>query len=51
MSRIGKLPIQIPEGVKVNFQDDIFAIESGKGKLSERIHPEMKIVIKENEPI
>lgn len=48
MSRIGKLPIQIPEGVKVNFQDGMVAIESDKGTLSEKIHPEMKIEIKDN---
>lgn len=49
MSRIGKLPIQIPEGVKINIQDSLVEVESNKGKLSENIHPDMKIVVKENE--
>ncbi|TYB33294.1 MAG: 50S ribosomal protein L6 [Flexistipes sinusarabici] len=39
MSRIGKKPIEIPNGVKVSVKDNVVAVEGPKGKLSERIHP------------
>jgi len=34
MSRIGKLPIVIPAGVKVSFKDSVINVEGPKGKLS-----------------
>lgn len=34
MSRIGKLPIAIPKGVKVSFNDSLINVEGPKGKLS-----------------
>ena len=34
MSRIGKLPIAIPDGVKVSFKDSVINVEGPKGKLS-----------------
>ncbi|MGH7772814.1 MAG: 50S ribosomal protein L6 [Candidatus Binatia bacterium] len=37
MSRIGRLPISIPEGVKVALQDSTVRVEGPKGKLSVEI--------------
>jgi len=37
MSRIGRLPIRIPEGVKVEYRDRIAFVEGPKGKLTQRI--------------
>ena len=39
MSRIGKIPVTIPQGVKVNFQNDIITVEGPKGKLTQKYHP------------
>ena len=38
MSRVGKLPIEIPDGVKVKRDGDVVHVEGPKGKLSEKIH-------------
>lgn len=40
MSRIGKLPIKIPEGVKVNIASDTITVEGKFGKLMQRYEPE-----------
>ena len=45
MSRIGKLPIQIPAGVTVTFQDDVVAVKGPKGSLSQKIDPSVKVSI------
>ncbi|MCL2556187.1 MAG: 50S ribosomal protein L6 [Firmicutes bacterium] len=37
MSRIGRTPITIPAGVKVEFKDGIVTVEGPKGKLSQSI--------------
>ena len=34
MSRIGRKPIAVPDGVKVNLKDGLVLVEGGKGKLS-----------------
>ncbi|MDR1948530.1 MAG: 50S ribosomal protein L6 [Spirochaetaceae bacterium] len=39
MSRIGRIPVKVPKGVKVVFQDDVMTVEGPKGKLSQRYHP------------
>ena len=39
MSRIGKIPVTIPSGVKVSFGDDIVTVEGPKGKLTQKYHP------------
>ena len=35
MSRIGKLPIQIPDKVKVNAQPGLVQVEGPKGKVAQ----------------
>ncbi|MDR3167620.1 MAG: 50S ribosomal protein L6 [Treponema sp.] len=39
MSRIGKIPVKVPQGVKVNFQDEVMTVEGPKGKLAQKYHP------------
>jgi large subunit ribosomal protein L6 len=39
MSRVGKIPVKIPQGVKVTFQEDLITVEGPKGKLTQKYHP------------
>jgi large subunit ribosomal protein L6 len=39
MSRIGKIPVKIPAGVKVSFLDEVIIVEGPKGKLTQKYHP------------
>jgi large subunit ribosomal protein L6 len=48
MSRVGKKPITIPEGVKVKIEDQTVSVEGPKGELSQEIRPEIKVELKEN---
>lgn len=45
MSRIGKMPVVIPSGVKVTLEGNHIAVEGPKGKLERDIHPEIDVVI------
>lgn len=50
MSRIGKLPIQIPAGVQVNVSDDNLVTVKGKlGELKQQVDKAITVVVKENE--
>ena len=51
MSRIGKIPVQIPKEVKVSLEAPIIRFEGAKGKLSWTIPPDIKIDQKENQLI
>jgi len=48
MSRIGKKPILIPEGVEVKIEGQKVTIRGPKGELAEEIRPEIKVEVKEN---
>jgi large subunit ribosomal protein L6 len=48
MSRVGKKPILIPEGVEVKIEGNIVRIKGLKGELSREIRPEIKVEIKED---
>jgi large subunit ribosomal protein L6 len=39
MSRIGKIPVKLPAGVKVTFADELMTVEGPKGKLTQKYHP------------
>jgi large subunit ribosomal protein L6 len=39
MSRIGKIPVKIPKGVKVSFAGEVMTVEGPKGKLTQKYHP------------
>ena len=49
MSRVGKVPIAIPDGVSVNMTGSAVMIKGPKGELSKNFHPESKIDVKDNE--
>ncbi len=49
MSRIGKLPVRIPHGVKVITADNIISVEGPKGKLTQDFKSEVFIDVKEGE--
>ncbi|HCM25051.1 MAG: 50S ribosomal protein L6 [Treponema sp. GWB1_62_6] len=38
MSRIGKIPVKIPQGVKVSFENEVITVEGPKGKLTQQYH-------------
>ena len=39
MSRMGKIPVKVPGGVKIAFQNDEILVEGPKGKLKQKYHP------------
>lgn len=43
MSRVGKLPIQIPQGVNTSLQDLILTVKGPKGTLSRELPPQLGI--------
>lgn len=45
MSRIGKKPISIPEGVKVQLSGTKLHIEGPKGKMDLNVHPRMNVTV------
>lgn len=49
MSRIGKLPINIPMGVTMSIDNNVFTVKGPKGELSQYIDPSINIDIKDNE--
>lgn len=60
MSRIGKLPIQIPAGVTISQKDNVVTVKGPKGELSQYVDPSIKMnvedaqitfVIDENSPV
>ena len=51
MSRIGKLPIAIPEGVTVEVKDLTVTVKGKLGELTQEIKKEISVEIKDNEVI
>ncbi|MDR2471758.1 MAG: 50S ribosomal protein L6 [Treponema sp.] len=49
MSRIGKIPVKVPNGVKVSFQDEVITVEGPRGKLTQKYHPVIAFEPKEGE--
>ena len=51
MSRIGKLPISIPAGVTVNFDEktNVFTVKGPKGELTQEINPSIKPYISDGQ--
>ncbi len=49
MSRIGKLPISIPAGVTVTFNNGVVAVKGPKGELSQKVDASIKTVINDSE--
>jgi large subunit ribosomal protein L6 len=47
MSRIGKLPIQIPAGVTVTIKDNVVKVKGPKGELTQNVNPDVKISLED----
>jgi len=48
MSRIGRKPIQVPNGVNVNLENNLITVKGPKGTLSRELHKDMKITVDSN---
>jgi len=45
MSRIGKLPIEIPKGVKIDFTDGVLSVQGANGNLTRQIMSNITLAI------
>jgi large subunit ribosomal protein L6 len=45
MSRIGRKPIQVPNGVNVNLENNTITVKGPKGTLSRELHKDMKVSV------
>jgi large subunit ribosomal protein L6 len=48
VSRIGKKPVVIPNGVEVKFNEGVLTVKGPKGTLSRELHPDMIVKIEDN---
>lgn len=51
MSRIGKLPVPIPDGVKCELEGNTLTVTGPKGTLKRTFHPDMTITIEDKKII
>lgn len=49
MSRIGKLPVEVPAGVQIKQDGSALTAKGPQGELTLNTHPEMKVVVDGNE--
>ncbi len=49
MSRIGKLPIAIPAGVKVDYKDGVVTVKGPKGEMSQKVAESIAVKIEDNQ--
>ncbi len=47
MSRVGRKPIPVPSGTKVEIKDGVFLAEGPKGKVSQRLHDGFPVEVKD----
>ncbi len=45
MSRIGKMPVEVPTGVEVSLQGQTFSAKGPKGALAIEVHPEIEVKV------
>jgi len=48
MSRVGRMPITVPQGVVVSIKQDEVTVTGPRGELSRRFNPDMSITLKNN---
>ena len=48
MSRIGKMPIIIPKGVKVELNNNNIKVSGERGTLERSLHPDMQVKIEDD---
>ena len=51
MSRIGKLPVAVPQGVTVTVADGVVTVKGPKGTLSQAVRPQVNVEVKGNEVV
>jgi large subunit ribosomal protein L6 len=51
MSRVGKLPVALPQGVKISVSADSFTVEGPKGKLVQSYIPQVEIKVDGKEAV
>ncbi len=51
MSRIGKMPISIPNGVSVEIEGTLVKVSGPKGQLSQEILPEISVKLEDNQVV
>jgi large subunit ribosomal protein L6 len=49
VSRIGKMPVPVPDGVKVNIDGSRVTVRGSKGELTQEFSPKMNIVLEDGE--
>ena len=49
MSRIGKKPIPMPNGVEINLNNGVLTVKGPKGKLTRQIHPRVSLNVGKDE--
>lgn len=47
MSRIGKLPIEVPAGVTVTIKDNVVTVKGPKGELSQDVNPDITVAFED----
>ena len=48
MSRVGRMPIEIPAGVTVTQNENTLTVKGAKGELTRTFHPDINIAVEEN---
>ena len=48
MSRVGRMPIEIPAGVTVTKNEHTLTVKGAKGELTRTFHPDINIAVEEN---
>ncbi len=49
MSRVGKKPVVLPDGVKAEFKDQVLTVTGPKGTLTLPVHPKVSVTVAEKE--
>ena len=49
MSRVGRMPVKIPEKVKVSVDGTVVKVDGPKGKMSFPVNPLIKVVVEKGE--
>ena len=48
MSRVGRMPIDIPAGVTVKIDGPVISVKGPKGELTRTLHQDMKVTVQDN---
>ncbi len=49
MSRVGKMPIAIPAGVSVSYDNNVITVKGPKGELKQAINPEIAVKVEDGQ--